>query len=1088
VGSPVSRVVSRSLFCVGIAILSQAGLACADGGWTLDQRLFQNGISTAPAFEEETQPGSLSHYSWRNRNIQAKLDIEGGISFRFADGRELGITFTGIKPGVKPQGESASYPVSYYLGSPSRWHSGVRWERVRYREIYPGIDLVLVTNAGQLEFNLEIRPEANPNKIRIRYHGGSVHLNQDGDLVIRLGHKQIQQRRAFAFQGALQGVGIANQHVQCSYHLEHDSREHDVTLRLGRYDVRRGLTIDPALNFSTYLGGPGYDAINALTADSAGNIYVTGTTSSTSLLPSSNPSLRASRNAWVAKLNISGTQLLYLVYIGGSGNDSGQGIAVDTLENAYVTGTTSSTNFPTTSGAFSTHNAGSQEAFITKFGPAGQIEYSTYLGGGSDAGFAIAVDTTGAAYVAGQTASVSFPTTAGTIQTSYAGGLSDCFVSKLSAAGNSLLYSTYLGGSLLDLCTGIAIDASGDAYVTGTTRSTNFPIQKPLQSNLMGSATAFVAKINPAASALLYSTYLGGSVADNSNAIALDSFGSAYIAGTTGSPDFPTTAGAAQTVLAGLYNAFVAKLTPGGNGLTYSTFIGGSGSDSATAIAIDTSGQAVVGGLTTSPNFPVANAIQPVFQLTRDAFATVVSADGSSLVFSSYFGGAGDNRAFAIATLSPNGLALGGMTDSTTFPTAVALQSSFAGNYDGFLLGVQYQGVQPIALAFFTLTPCRIADTRVGSGFTGAFGPPFLAADTIRNIPIPMSSCSVPATALAYSLNFGALPHAPLGFLTTWPAGSPLPETATLGSPSGQEVSNAALVPAGTNGAISLYANAATDVIIDINGYFAPPIAPLALAFYAITPCRVVDTRSVGGSDLTGPFGPPFLAADTIRSLPMPASACNLPDTAQAYSLNIGVLPHAPLGFLTVWPAGSPLPQVGTLGSPSGSPVSNAALVPAGANGAISIYANADTDVIIDADGYFAPLGSPGALYFYPLTPCRVADTRAVGGSGLTGAFGPPTMSAGSTRDFPIPSSSCSVPASAQAYSLNIGVVTPGPLAVLEVWPAGQPKPLVGTLNSPQAGIVSDAAIVPAGVNGAISIYVSNTTDVIIDIDGYFAP
>jgi hypothetical protein len=168
--------------------------------------------------------------------------------------------------------------------------------------------------------------------------------------------------------------------------------------------------------------------------------------------------------------------------------------------------------------------------------------------------------------------------------------------------------------------------------------------------------------------------------------------------------------------------------------------------------------------------------------------------------------------------------------------------------------------------------------------------------------------------------------------------------------------------------------------------------------------------------------------------------------------------------------------------------VSNAALVPAGSNGAISIYANAATDVIIDADGYFAPPGSPGALYFFPLPPCRVVDTRADGGSGLTGAFGPPTMSAGSTRDFPIPSSSCSVPASAQAYSLNIGVVTPGPLAFLEAWPAGQPQPLVGTLNSPQAGIVSNAAIVPAGVNGAISIYVSNTTDVIIDIDGYFAP
>ncbi len=303
-------------------------------------------------------------------------------------------------------------------------------------------------------------------------------------------------------------------------------------------------------------------------------------------------------------------------------------------------------------------------------------------------------------------------------------------------------------------------------------------------------------------------------------------------------------------------------------------------------------------------------------------------------------------------------------------------------------------------------------------------------------------------------------------------------------------MANAALVPAGSNGAIDLYASNDTDVIIDINGYFAPPIASPALAFYTITPCRVVDTRAVGGSGLSGPFGPPSLAADTTRNIPMPDSACNLPDTAQAYSLNIGVLPQGPLGFLTAWPAGSPLPVVATLGSANGSSVSNAALVAAGTSGAISLYASNATDVIVDSNGYFAPPGGAGALYFYPLTPCRVVDTRTVG-SGKTGAFGPPTMSAGSTRDFPIPSSSCGVPDTAQAYSLNFGVVAPGPLGYLTTWPAGQPMPLVATLAAPQGGIVGDAAIVAAGANGAngaISVFVSNTTDVIIDIDGYFAP
>jgi hypothetical protein len=1089
--SRVSSGVSRGLFRIAIAILSQAGwLASAGSGRTANQRLLQNGISIAPAFEEQTQPGLARRYSWRSRNIEAKLDVEGGISFRFNDGRELGITFPGAKLGVQPQGESASYPVSYYLASPGYWHSGIRWARVRYREIYPGIDLVLVTTAGQLEYNFEIRPEADPGKIRIRYHGAAVQLNQKGELVIGMGREQIRQRRAFAFQGAFQGDSVETQGdsvetraVQCSYSLEHGN----VALRLGRYDSRRSLTIDPVLNFSTYVGGPGYDAINALTVDWEGNIYVAGVTSSSSLL-SGTQTVRATREVWVAKLTSSGTQLLYLVYIGGSGNDSGMGIAVDSSGSAYVTGMTASMDFPTTLGAFSTHSAGAQEAFVVKFGPAGQFEYSTYLGGGSDAGFAIAVDSTGAVYVAGQTGSVSFPTTAGTIQLSYMGGLSDCFVSKLSAAGNSLLYSTYLGGSALDLCTGIAIDASRDAYVTGTTYSTNFPIHMALQSNLMGTASAFVAEINPTGSALLYSTYVGGSVVDNSNAIAVDSFGSAYIAGSTSSPDFPTTAGAAQRVLAGLYNAFVSKLTPGGHGLTYSTLIGGSGSDSAAAIAIDASGQAVVGGLTTSPNFPIANAIQAAFRLTRDAFATVVSAGGSSLVFSSYFGGSGDNRGFAVAALPPNSLALGGMTDSATFPTTAALQNSFGGNYDGFALSTQYEGVQPVALAFFTLTPCRIADTRVGSGFSGAFGAPSLAAGVARSFPIQASSCDVPAVAQAYSFNITVVPKGLLDYLTAWPTGQTIPVVSTLNSVGGEIVANAAIVPAGTDGAISLFASNATDVIIDIDGYFAPPLAPPALAFYPVTPCRVVDTRAVGGSGLTGAFGPPQLAALSTRSFPIPDTACDLPPSSEAYSFNITVEPPALLDFLTIWPAGESMPTVSTLNDTSGALVANAAIVPAGTSGAVDVYVPQATNLIIDTNGYFAPPGSAGALYFYPLTPCRVVDTRAVGGSGLTGAFGPPQMTAGSTRSFPIPSSSCGVPVTAQAYSLNITVVPSGPLNYISIWPTGQVMPLVSTLNDLSGTIVANAAIVPAGSNGAVSVFVYDTTNLIIDINGYFAP
>jgi len=1062
----VWKLLGRGLFA---SLSIQTGwVVCAGPGGAASQALVRKVIPAAPGFEAEETSGSARRFFWRNGKVAAEVGIEGAILFRFPEGRELGISFPGAKQGVKPRGESVSYPVSYYVGRSKSWRTGIRWESVRYHEIYPGIDLVLVTHAGELEYNFEIAPRADPGKIRIRYHGAAVRLSREGDLVLQLGSGRMRQRRAIAFQGS--------RIVPCSY----DLRLNEVTLRLGRYDLRHSLTIDPALTFSTYLGGASFDTISAMAADSAGNIYVTGETDSGSIPGGSEPT-RSSFDAWVAKLNSAGSQLLYLVFLGGSQNDSGTGIAVDASGNAYVTGITASMDFPTTSGSFSTQFTGPQEAFISKLSPIGEIEYSTYLGGGADAGFAIAADATGAVYVAGQTASVSFPVTAGTIQRSNNGGLSDCFVSKLDAAGSSLVYSTYLGGSGLDLCTGIAIDGSQDVYVTGTTYSTNFPTAAALQSTLPGSACAFVAEIDPTGTELVYSTYLGGSNVDNGNAIAVDSTGSAYVAGATSSADFPTTAGAFQTSLGGKYNAFVSKLAPGGASLSYSTFLGGSSSDSAAAIAVDNSLEALVGGFTNSPNFPLASPIQDTFQGIFDAFAAVVTANGSSLMFSSYFGGSGDDRGLALAVVPGGTLALGGMTASGNFPTAAALQGSFGGDYDGFALNVQYE----IGLAFYPLTPCRIADTREGSSFTGAFGAPSLSGGVVRSFPIPSSACSVPARAQAYSVNFGALPQGPLDYLTTWPAGLPQPNVGTLGSESGNPVSNAAIVPAGANGAISVFASDNTDLIIDINGYFAPPSSAQPLAFYPIAPCRIADTRT--GSGFGGAFGGPSLQANVTRTLPMSTSVCSLPETAQAYSLNFGALPHAPLEFLTIWPAGQPLPLVGTLGSPSGNPVSNAALVPAGTGAAININASAATDIIVDGDGYFAAPGSAGALLFYPLAPCRIADTRTMG-SGLTGAFGPPTMSGGSTREFPVPMSSCGVPPTAQAYSLNIGAVTPGQLEYLTVWPAGQTMPTVATLGAPAAGIVSDAAIVPAGTNGGINVFVSNTTDVIIDIDGYFAP
>ncbi len=393
-------------------------------------------------------------------------------------------------------------------------------------------------------------------------------------------------------------------------------------------------------------------------------------------------------------------------------------------------------------------------------------------------------------------------------------------------------------------------------------------------------------------------------------------------------------------------------------------------------------------------------------------------------------------------------------------------------------------------MAFFPLTPCRIADTRSvgGSGKTGPFGPPYLAGGAARSFPIPASFCNVPAAAEAYSLNFTVVPHETLHYLSVWPAGESMPLVSTLNATEGQILANAAIVPVGTDSAISVFASDATDLIIDINGYFAPPTAPQALAFYPTTPCRAVDTRTVGGSGLSGAFGPPELAAGSTRSFPLPSSSCAIPPVAQAYSLNMTVVPPGPMSYLTTWPTGQPIPGVSTLNDLSGATLANAAIVPAGTNGAVDVFVDGATNLIIDTNGYFAPPGNPGALYFHPVTPCRVADTRAVGGSGLTGAFGPPQMTAGSSRSFPIPSSSCGIPATAQAYSLNFTVVPPGPLTYITTWPTGQPMPAVSTLNDLSGAIEANAAIVPAGSAGAISVFVYDATDLVIDINGYFAP
>ncbi len=343
----------------------------------------------------------------------------------------------------------------------------------------------------------------------------------------------------------------------------------------------------------------------------------------------------------------------------------------------------------------------------------------------------------------------------------------------------------------------------------------------------------------------------------------------------------------------------------------------------------------------------------------------------------------------------------------------------------------------PLGLRFVPVPPCRIADTRNPDS---PLGGPTLAGSISREFNIPSSGCGIPVSAASYSLNVTVVPRVPLSYLTLWPAGVRQPFVATLNSEDGRTKANAAIVAAGTSGSVSVYATNATDLVLDINGYFEST-NPDGLVFYPLTPCRIADTRNPYGK-----FGGPMMSSKETRTFPILSSACNIPATARAYALNITVAPSTGLTYLTAWPTGSSLPLVSTLNSPSGSTVANAAIVPAGTGGSINIFATDQTHLIIDINGYFGPPG-PGGLSFYPVTPCRMVDTRNT----PVGLFTAPSLLPQKSRSFPLLASACTPPPSALAYSLNVTAVPQAPLSYLTLYPAGEPRPLASLLNAEKA-------------------------------------
>jgi hypothetical protein len=404
----------------------------------------------------------------------------------------------------------------------------------------------------------------------------------------------------------------------------------------------------------------------------------------------------------VTKLDPTGTTLIYSTFLGGGGDDLIRGLGVDGAGNAYVTGQTDSSNFPTTLGAFDTSINGGSDAFVTKLDASGStLAYSTFLGGSNsnDVGFGIAVDAAGNAYVTGQTSSSAFPTTPLAFDTSYNhpnGTFSDVFVTKLNASGSTLAYSTYLGGSNVDAGNAIAVDPAGCAYVTGNTRSANFPTTpSAFDTSANGDADVFVTKLDATGAALSYSTYLGGGgigLDESGFGIAVNSLGQAYVTGYTLSATFPTTPGAYDTtfniVTDNFADAFVTKLDASGSALVYSTFLGGSGGDDlGEAIAIDTAGNASVTGFTDSPNFPTTvGAFDTSHNGNPDAFVTTLDSSGSALDYSTYLGGINRDMGRGIAVDLAGNIYVTGETFSPNFPTtAGASDVLYNGHFDVFV-------------------------------------------------------------------------------------------------------------------------------------------------------------------------------------------------------------------------------------------------------------------------------------------------------------------------------------------------------------------------------------------------------------------
>lgn len=602
---------------------------------------------------------------------------QASISMGFADGNHSS-TIEGL--------DRLTRETNYFtvLDTKKSYRNIPNYARARYRNIYPGIDLTFYGVQQGLEYDFWVNAGSDPERIGLILSGvDKIEIDRHGDLLLNIGGAQLRQLKPFIYQTT---NGVRKQ-IDGGYTLKNKNQ---VGFWVGKYDKTKTLVIDPVIIFSTYLGGSLADESSGTAVDSEGNMYMVGTTDSLNF-PSSTgvvqPTLNSGKDVFVTKLKASG-ELVYSTYIGGGGDDFGSSISVDGDGNAYITGTTSSSNFPTTPGALQTVNSGGSDAFVVKLNQNGSaLSYSTLLGGSAnEEGLGIAVNSSGNAFLTGATTSNNFPTTVGALQAAR-NGVMDAFITKLNPSGSSAVYSTYLGGGGAEVGFGIALDSQGtNAFLTGVTDSLNYPTtQGSLQTSNAGQNDGFVTKLNNNGSATTYSTLIGGTGTDAALGIAVDSSGDAFVTGLTESANFPIAAAIQSTNAGGASDAFALKLNPNGSALSYSTYLGGSGTDVGAGIALDYNGAAYIAGTTNSANFtqPPGTSPPPLGG-ADDAFVLSVNKGGSALTYYNNVGGSQSEESFAIAVSLARDAYVTGTTKSTNFPTHSAFQITNAGNLESF--------------------------------------------------------------------------------------------------------------------------------------------------------------------------------------------------------------------------------------------------------------------------------------------------------------------------------------------------------------------------------------------------------------------